>query len=181
MKNVNTIKINFKGGIIHPDELYNILLAASKSNLLYVRFGLRQQLLLDVEIEELNNITRELNMLGISYELNGEEFPNIVSSYPADEIFILDTWVHENVYKDIFEMIEYTPRLKINISDANQSFTPLLTGNINWVASTSQKDYWHLFIRFPKTNIVYEWKNVAHTKSVATMSFRIEEAILKHR
>ena len=51
MKNINTIKVNFKGGIISPNDLYNILLAVGKSGLLYVRFGLRQQLLFDVEID----------------------------------------------------------------------------------------------------------------------------------
>ena len=135
MKNVNTIKINFKGGIIPPADLYNILLAAGKSGLGYVRFGLRQQLLLDIEIEDLDFFTTELGMLGIGYELNNEEFPNIISSYPAEEVFILNTWVKAEVYHEIFELFNYTPRLKINICDANQSFTPMLTGNINWVAS----------------------------------------------
>ncbi len=178
MKNINTIKINFKGGIISPNELYNILISVSKSRLLFVRFGLRQQLLIDVNIEQINSITAELNMLGITYEINKEEYPNIVSSYPAEEIFIIDTWLTGDIYKRIFEMIDYTPRLKINISDSNQSFTPLLTGNINWVASPSDKDYWHLFIRFPKTNIIYEWKDVVFTNSIAVMSKLIEEIIL---
>ena len=112
---------------------------------MYVRFGLRQQLLIDVNIEDMDFITAELNMLGIIYEINKDEYPNIVSSYPAEEIFIIDTWLTGDTYKRIFEMIDYTPRLKINISDSNQSFTPLLTGNINWVASPSDRDYWHWF------------------------------------
>jgi len=58
-----------------------------------------------------------------------------VSSYPAEEVFITKTWLSEGVYKDIFDGMDYEPRLKINISDSNQSFTPILTGNINWVAS----------------------------------------------
>jgi len=178
MKNINTIKINFKGGIIPPDDLYNILVAASKSSILYVRFGLRQQLLLDVELEELNAITGELNMLGIAYEINKEEYPNVVSSYPAEEIFISDTWLTASIYKDVFDRIDYSPQLKINISDSNQSFTPLLTGNINWVASPSENHYWYLFIRFPKTNIVYEWKDIVHTESIIAMSKRIEGIIL---
>ena len=179
MKNVNTIKINFKGGIISPKELYNILLAVGKSGLLYVRFGLRQQLLFDVEIEELDNIAAELDKLGISFELNKEEFPNIISSYPAEEIFIINTWLSENIYKEIFDSFSYTPRLKINISDTNQSFTPLLTGNINWVASPGEANFWHLFIRFPKTNTIYEWRDVIHTADLAAMSLHIEEAILQ--
>lgn len=181
MKNINTIKVNFKGGIIPHADLYNILLAAGKSGLRYVRFGLRQQLLLDIEIEELDNLTAELNKPGISYEVNKDEFPNIISSYPAEEVFIINTWLNANVYHEIFESFVYTPRLKINISDTNQSFTPLLTGNINWVASPVEPHFWHLFIRFPKTNIVYEWKDVVSTKDLAGMSLRIEEMILQDR
>ena len=181
MKNINTIKVNFKGGIISHNDLYNILLAAGKSGLLYVRFGLRQQLLLDIEIEELDNLTAELDMLGISYELNKEEFPNIISSYPAEEVFIINTWLDANVYHEIFESFVYAPRLKINISDANQSFTPMLTGNINWVASPAEPHFWHLFIRFPKTNIVYEWKDIVHTKDLAGMSLHIEQTILQDK
>ncbi len=179
MKNINTIKVNYKGGIIPANDLYNILVAVANSGLLYVRFGLRQQLLFDVEIEELDNIAAELDKLGINFELNKEEFPNIISSYPAEEIFIINTWLTENIYKEIFDSISYTPRLKINISDTNQSFTPLLTGNINWVASPEEANFWHLFIRFPKTNIVYEWKEVVHTRDLAAMSLRIEETILQ--
>jgi hypothetical protein len=179
--NINTLKVNFKGGIIPHTHLYNILVAASKSNVHYVRFGLRQQLLFDVEIENLTTLTAELNMLGIGYEVNKEEFPNVVSSFPAEEVFITDTWLSENVYKEIFESFNYMPRLKINISDVNQSFTPLFTGNINWVASPTELHFWYLYIRFPKTNIVYEWKDVAHTKNLAGMSLSIEETILQNK
>ena len=109
MKSINTIKVNFKGGIIPHTDLYNILVAAGKSGLRYVRFGLRQQLLFDVEIEDLENITKELNMLGISYELNKDEFPNIVSSFPAEEIFIINTWLDESIYKEILNRSTILP------------------------------------------------------------------------
>src|SRR6476620_8663405 len=178
MKDINTIKVNFKGGIIPPARLYNILVAATKSGLFTVRFGLRQQLLLDVMIERLNDLTAELEALAVSFELGNQEYPNIVSSYPAEEIFIKDTWLTENIYKKIFQSFAYKPRLKINISDSNQSFTPMLTGNINWVASPDETHYWHLFIRFPKTNVVYNSKDIINTKDISTISFRIEEIIM---
>ncbi|HEY6505692.1 MAG TPA: rubredoxin [Chitinophagaceae bacterium] len=177
MKSTNTIKINFKGGIISPGDLYNILVAARKSGVLYVRFGLRQQLLFDVAAEEVRNITDELDLLGFSFETNKDDFPNIVSSYPAEEIFINHTWLSEGVYKDIFDLVDYQPKLKINVSDSNQSFTPMLTGNINWVASPTAQHFWHLFIRFPKTNVIYEWKEIVYTNDVARMSQKIETLI----
>ncbi len=102
MKNINTIKVNFKGGIIPHVDLYNILLAAGKSGLLSVRFGLRQQLLLDIAIEELDKLTAELDRLSVSYEINKEEFPNIMSSYPAEEVFIINTCEYLSNGKLIF-------------------------------------------------------------------------------
>jgi rubredoxin len=181
MKNINTVKVNFKGGIISPGVLYNILIAISRFNILYVRFGLRQQLLFDVTIEDLKALSAELDLLEIKYEVNTDDYPNIISSYPAEEVFIINTWLSEGVYKDIFDAFDYEPGLKINISDTNQSFTPLLTGNINWVACPGVQHYWYLFIRFPKTNVIYEWKDIVYTNDIAKMSKHIEEVILQHK
>lgn len=177
MKNSHIIKINFKGGIISPGELYNILVAARNCGLPHARFGLRQQLLFDVFPSELRTFTGELKLLGCDFEVDSDIHPNIVSSYPAEEIFINNTWLSEGVYKDIFDLIDYQPRLKINVSDCNQSFTPMLTGNINWVASPTAQHFWHLFIRFPKTNLVYAWKDRVYTNDVARMSAEIEQKI----
>src|SRR5690349_10282150 len=125
MNSLLTIKINFAGGIISPGELYNILVAAGIAGVHDARFGLRQQLLIDIPRDSVRLMTEELAKLGVDFEINADHFPNIVSSYPAEEAFIQDTWLSEGVYKDIFDAIEYKPKLKINISDTNQSFTPI--------------------------------------------------------
>lgn len=181
MRSVVTIKINFRGGIISPGELYKILVAVSMAGIYDVRFGLRQQLLIDVPDETLEVLTDQLDQLDVFYECGKDEFPNITSSYAAEEVFIHNTWLGEGVYKDIFDNIDFTPKLKVNISDSNQSFTPMLTGNINWVASSSVQHFWHLFVRFPKTNIVYEWKEMTYTNDVARLSQEIENVIFAHR
>ncbi len=178
MSTTSTIKINFRGGIISPGELYQVLVAAGKAHISKVSFGTRQQLLVDVYDIYCSRFTGLLDMLQIKYEKDTDEHPNVVSSYPAEEVFITKTWLSEGVYKDIFDLMDYEPRLKINISDSNQSFTPVLTGNINWVASLHSPHFWHVFIRFPKTNIVYEWKQLVYTNDIARMSKHIEEFIL---
>jgi rubredoxin len=180
MKQRVTIKINFRGGIISPGELYNILVAATKAGIYYVSFGLRQQLLIDVSSETVWVLTDELKKLDILFEPDKDDFPNIISSYAAEEVFIHNTWLSEGVYKDIFDGIDYQPRLKINISDSNQSFTPMLTGNINWVASAGDQHFWHLFIRFPKTNIICEWSEMVYTNDVAKLSGEIEKLIFEN-
>lgn len=178
MKQRYTIKVNFKGGIISPGELYNILVAATKAGMYYVSFGLRQQLLLDAPAETVHILTEELKKLEVFFEKDADDFPNIISSYPAEEVFIHNTWLSEGIYKDIFDAIDYQPKLKINVSDSNQSFTPMLTGNINWVASSTSQHFWHLFIRFPKTNTICEWNEMVYTNDVARLSKEIEKIIL---
>lgn len=181
MKSTNTIKINFRGGIISPGDLYNILVAAGKVGIAQVSFGLRQQLLMQVNLEDYEDLAHEFQLLQVKFEYDSENFPNLVSSYPAEEVFITKTWLSEGVYKDIFDLMDYEPRLKINISDSKQSFTPLLTGNINWVASQQSQHFWHLFLRFPKTNTVTEWKQVVYTNDIAKISKQIEALILENK
>lgn len=181
MKNVLTIKINFQGGIISPGNLYNTLVAATRVGIRYVSFGLRQQLLIAINNETLNPLVSVFKKLGIQYEIDNEKYPNIVSSYPAEEVFITNTWLSEGVYKDIFDGMDYQPELKINISDSNQSFTPILTGNINWVASLTAQHFWHLFIRFPKTNIIYEWTEMVYTNDIPKISREVEKLILNNK
>src|SRR6188474_2198241 len=103
MKYSYTIKINFLGGIMSPGDLYNILVAAGKAGISHASFGLRQQLLMEVVNEEFINLKKALDSLGMDYEVDTENYPNIVSSYAAEEIFITKTWLSEGVYKDIFD------------------------------------------------------------------------------
>jgi len=180
MKSDYTIKINFRGGIISPSDLFNILVAASNYGIRSVSFGLRQQLFIPVSAVSVHSLCEELKKLDVFFEAGMEEFPNIVSSYPAEEIFINHTWLSEGVYKDILDNMDYVPKLKINISDSNQSFTPLITGNINWVASTQAQHFWHLFIRFPKTNVVHEWDKIVYSNDVAALSKEIESLIFQY-
>ena len=177
---IQTIFINFRGGIISPAHLFNILVAATKVKVRYVRFGLRQQLLIDMEQYTVPVFTEELDKLEIAYEIATVKHPNICSSYPAESIFIRNSWLSEGIYKQLFDAIDYTPELKINICDNNQSFTPILTGNINWMATPTHENFWHLIIRFPKTNVIYEWNMLCHTDDIAAVTKKIEALILQH-
>ena len=172
-----TIIINFPGGIISPGNLYNILVAATKARIQYVRFGLRQQLLIDTTTYNIAIFTDEMDKLGIDYEVDTNNFPNIISSYPAEEIFIRKTWLTEGVYKDVLDDIDFKPSVKVNICDSHQSFTPMLTGNINWIASSQSEHYWHLIIRFPKTNVTYEWNQLCYTNHIAQVTKALEGII----
>ena len=66
----------------------------------------------------------------------------------------------------------------MNICDNNQSITPMLTGNINWIAAAGSPHYWHLFIRFPRTNVVYEWDQLTATKDLPKLTRLLDELIV---
>src|SRR4030095_4030061 len=101
MRHAYRFKINFTGGIISPGSLLNLLDALEKTVINELRFGLRQQLLIDVSLKDHDKVAAALKSHNIFFEVNKDEFPNILSSYPAEEIFIRDSWVREGVYKDI--------------------------------------------------------------------------------
>ena len=174
----STVFINFRGGIIQPEILFNIMSAAQKIKVLYARFGLRQQLLIDMEAFNLQRFTAELDAMELKYEVDTDQYPNIISSYPAEDVFIQKSWLSESIYRKILDAIEYQPTVKVTLCDFNQSFTPMLTGNINWIADAGTPNYWHLFIRFPKTNVVYEWNQLTHSNDIPSLTQRIEETML---
>ena len=77
-----TVFINFRGGIIAPDTLYNIMVAIQRIRIPFVRFGLRQQLLVELEPYHLEDFSASLTELGISLSLIH------ISIYPCGEITI---------------------------------------------------------------------------------------------
>jgi rubredoxin len=170
-----TISINFTGGIISPGYLLSILNIAAAAQVQHVRFGLRQQLLLEVPSKYRRQFEKECIQEKIAFHVY-DTAPNITSSYPAADIFTTDTWLSEGIYQDVFALFDYTPLLKINICDSRQTFTPFFSGHINWITSTTAH-YWHLFIRFPGTNRLFAWPVLVYTNNIGQLS-RCIEAIL---
>jgi rubredoxin len=178
MRHAYRFKINYTGGIISPGSLLTLLEALDKTVIKELRFGLRQQLLIDVALKDHDHVAEVLHAHDIFFEVNKDEFPNILSSYPAEGIFIRDSWVREGVYKDIFDGMDFKPTLKINISDEGQTFTPFFTGNINWIASNDPQ-FWYLYIRFPKTNVLFPSMELYYTNEIPRLSKQLEKMILK--
>lgn len=174
-----TFVINFTGGIVSPGYLKVILDLAREARVAHVRFGLRQQLIVDVQASFCEAFSSACEEKGIAVYRKKDALPNIVSSYPAADLFTTDNWMRQGVYKDIFDSFLYTPKLKINICDGQQSFVPFSTGHINWVSAEAQH-FWALFIRFPKTSTVFRWKEQVYTNDIPAMSQAIENEILQN-
>lgn len=174
------IKINLPGGIVTAMDLYAIMTAAEKAHVENIQLGNRQQLYCGVTGSNLKQFTKDLDQLQLFYEIDSDEYPNILSSYVTEEVFQNANWLGEGLYKDILSWFDYRPTLKISLVDAWQTFIPFLTGNINFI-SAPVNNYWYLYIRFPKTTSIYCWKGLIYSGDIPRISRLIEEIILANK
>jgi len=175
-----TVKIHLPGGIVAAGDLYALAEAAEKAKVDELRFGTRQQLFCKVADKYGPAFLLDLERAGLSFETDEEKYPNIVSSYVGSGIFETGGWVSEGLYKDILDGFDFRPGLKINLVEANQSFVPFFTGNINFISSPIG-NYWYLYLRFPRTTTLYPWKELIYSRDIPRISRLIEESILKNR
>jgi rubredoxin len=181
MKDYTLLKINLMGGIISPGTLLYILKAAQEAGVREASFGARQQLLMYIKAETVRgsgifDFKNKLYNSNISFESDTDQYPNIISSYCAEEVFPTGQWISEGIYKDIFDGFDYQPQLKVNISDFQQSFTPFFTGNLNFIASNTQ-NFWYLYIRPKQSNRIFRFPILIYTLEIPKISRRIEEVL----
>ncbi len=177
----NILKINLTGGIVSPGMLKDIVLVAQQAGIKELSFGNRQQLILFTK--ESNNadkmllVKSKLDKLGIVFDQDTDFAPNIISSYCAEEVFPTGAWLSEGIYKDIFDLFDYRPKLKVNISDSNQSFTPFFTGNINFIASNTP-NYWYLYVRPKQSNEILKCNLLIYSLEIPKITASLEQILI---
>jgi rubredoxin len=178
------VKVNLPGGIVSSGRLMEILKIMKNAEIDDVSFGSRQQLIGYIK-HNINRdflvakLTQELGKASVQHELNEDNYPNIITSYCAEEVFATGRWVSEGTYIDILDQFDYASKLKINISDSDQSFTPFFTGNINFVASP-ERDFWYLYVRPKQTNEIIQFPNLIYTSEIGRICKIIEKYDFVH-
>ncbi len=171
------IKINFPGGFVPVGDLLCLLESLHDVGVQQARIGTRQQMYFSLTDDHLIELEYELSAQELTIDIDQDSHPNIMSSYVADGIFTQGGWVREGIYKDIISSFDYKPKLKINIAENNQSLVPFYTGNLNFISS-KVSNYWHLYIRWPKTNHLYVWSTLVYSLDIAAISNLLENLIL---
>jgi rubredoxin len=177
MRDYYTLKVNMPAGIISPGALQTVLRLAYDAKVRRVRFGARQQLLMTVHYEDMRFLEKDLKQHPISYELNTDQHPNIISSYCGEDVFRTGAWLRESEYHTVLDQFDYQPRLKVNLSDSNQSFTPFFTGNLNFIASP-EPHFWYLYVRPKQSNSLFRWPELIYTNDIGRVAKAVEEALL---
>ncbi|CCH02321.1 Rubredoxin-type Fe(Cys)4 protein [Fibrella aestuarina BUZ 2] len=177
MRDYYTLKVNLPAGIVSPRTLQTILRLAYDAQVRTVQFGARQQLLLTVHYEVLRFLEKDLQQHDITYEVNSEEYPNLISSYCGEAVFQAGGWLSESEYHTVLDQFEYRPRLKVNLADARQSFTPFFTGNLNFISSPDPH-FWYLYVRPKQSNTLFCWPELVYTNDVGRLAQAVEAAML---
>lgn len=174
------IKINLPGGVISAGDLYEILQIAQNAGADSISIGNRQQLYFCIDQNRLEDLETATLKAAIDYEIDADQFPNIISSYVTDNIFNTENWLKEGVYKDIFDSFDFRPELKVNLIDKHQTFVPFFSGNFNFISS-DVSNYWYLYIRFPKTNDLHCWPYLIYSDDVPFVCKVAQEIIMNNR
>ncbi|RAW00079.1 rubredoxin domain-containing protein [Pseudochryseolinea flava] len=179
-KKSDLIRAFVKGGILSPADMLKIMDISRALGNKFVLFGSRQDIMFPsngADEKELDRLFREIH---IDYELGSDQsvHQNIVSSYVADNVVDTTNWVKEDTYHFVIDNFDYKPKIKINIVDPVQSIIPLLTGEINFIAS-KEENYWYMYLRDPrKGNSVECWPKLIFTQDIAKVSKALEELFL---
>ena len=145
-KDTDLYRILIKGGVLSPNELKQIVNLGNMLQLSTISFGSRQDILLP-NVEGMERAIDQFPELDINFVAD-RKFQNVVSSYVSANIFKSTTWLKGSTYLYILSTFEYKPKLKVNIVDPRQRLVPLITGDLNFIASDID-DYWYLYLRFP--------------------------------
>jgi rubredoxin len=146
-----------------------------------ILFGSRQDIMFPSNGANESQLTTAFKEIGIDYEVGSDQsvFQNIVTSYVAVNVVETTAWVKEDTYNVLIDSFDFRPKLKINIVDPIQSIVPLVTGELNFIAS-KEENYWYLYIRDPrKGNIIECWPRLIFWRDIPKICRELESIFLE--
>ncbi len=180
MKVNHVVKINALGGIFSPLKLQEIVQIAFNNGARNINFGPRQEIFFNIHKEMLEGFSTEMNSLKVEFELDQDNNPNIISSYPSENILSGENWLTEGIYKDIFDQFDFKPRFKINIVDNEQCLVPFFSGELNFIGS-KQYQYWYLYLNIRKNGKIVKWNRLIYSTDIARVANEIEELYFNNK
>lgn len=176
MKKNQTIRVLSKGGILTPSHLKRIIAIARIAGSRHVHFGSRQDLLFDVRTEKMEEVASAFKKMHCEFVLHGDSekrSQNIVSSYVSADIMSATSWLTSGNYLYVLEHFHFQPKLRVNITDAQQSIVPLMFGQLNFIASEIPH-YWYLYLRRSSAELPERWPVMVLSDDISTLSYTLE-------
>lgn len=178
MSKKSLIKINMRGGIISSGDLKSLLDILKEGEIEEVHLGERQNILFHCDRNQTKQIGEQLDNASLDYEIDADNFPNIISSYATEDIFTRHPWISEGMYRDILHSFASRPKIKINISDNTQALVPLFTGDLNFIPS-SHLNFYFVYLNRHDTSGMECWNKLIYCNDIPVLSGLVEAAILR--
>lgn len=179
MQKKNLVRVFVKGGILSPGDMLKILTTAKELGTDFIHLGSRQDILFPSKDRSkglLENIFKSINT---EYEVNEFTHQNIVSSYVALDVMPNKKWLVPHVYHHILESFDFRARHRINVVDPSQSMVPLFTGNINFIAASTD-NYWYLYLRLKQQdNKPVAYDKLIHGYDLSKVAKSLNEKVLE--
>jgi rubredoxin/dissimilatory sulfite reductase (desulfoviridin) alpha/beta subunit len=175
------IRVFVKGGFLSPADLLKLMNLSHSLGNKYILFGSRQDIMFPSKGADENFLNDAFKEIGIDYELGSDQsvYQNIITSYVSVNVVETTHWVKEDTYNVIIDSFDYKPKLKINIVDPAQSIVPLLTGELNFIASR-EENYWYLCIRDPrKGSVIESWPRLIFSGDIPKICKELESIFLE--
>ncbi len=170
-------KINVRGGIISSGDLHHLVRIMKYAGTERMELGERQNIYFEFDKQLKQTVEEQLKEVGFDFELNKSEFPNIISSYAAEDIFSTHPWLGEGMYRDILYSFTHRPKVKINISDNTQALVPLYTGCLNFIPS-SHINFYYLYVNHPSVGGLQCWSKLIYSTEIPVLSKLLEQELL---
>lgn len=178
MKKTNSeiLKINFRGGIVSAEQLRALLAVVKGLKINEVVLGERQNLFVEVTRSEVKEIETALAEKNFEFEIGSGQFPNIVSSYVAINLFAPQSWLTESVFKEALDTFDFKPRVKINLVDIQQGLVTAFDGDIIFIPS-AESNFWYLYIRNPLNKQCVSWPELLYSIELGAVAKELEKHV----
>ncbi|MEP2025789.1 rubredoxin domain-containing protein [Reichenbachiella sp.] len=179
MEKKNLVRVFVKGGILSTGDFLRILTTAKELGTEFIHLGSRQDILFPAKDRSKTLLKNIFQSINTEYEINEFTHQNIVSSYVALDVMPNKKWLVPHVYHYILDSFDFRAKYRINLVDPSQSMVPLFTGNINFIASTTD-NYWYLYFRLKQfDNLPVAYSKIIHGYDLAKAALCLNELELE--
>lgn len=141
-----------------------------------VRFGSRQELILcAIPGASRDRVRRDLGTLLVEHH---PKRPNIVTTRPVSGRADRTPWLGDGTYDAVLGSFLSPPAMPVSLSDPRQSYLPLYTGQINFLA-TNEPGFWQVAFHAKGQLRPIVLSQAVHSEGVPAATFVIQQALLR--
>lgn len=169
------VKLFVPSGRLATDDFYQLIELSKQVGVNHFQFGRRQEIILRMPTERISHFTR--NLKGFEYDVedeSGYSRHNIVTSFLTDGITPSTYWLRGGMLLEVLDNIDWTPSLRVNITDLKQDMVYSFTGDINFIPS-DEINFWHVYLRNRKGGNLWYFPFLIHSDDIHRMVREFEE------